>query len=79
MFRLHLHELIFVYAGICLGIILLAAWFHNARRTRHERSMRHGLLKCGLCACEFHDETLIVLPRCPGCNALVERRRLSQL
>ena len=79
MFRLHLHQLIFVYAGLCLGIILLAAWFHNMRRTRRDRAALHGLLKCGLCAYEFQDETASVLPRCPNCDALVERRRLSRL
>ncbi len=79
MFRLQLHELIFVYAGLCLAIIFLAAWFHNMRRTRRDRAGLHDLLKCGLCAYEFQDETKSVLPRCPHCNALVERRRLSRL
>ena len=79
MFRLQLHQLIFVYAGFCLAIILLAAWFHNMRRTRRDRAALHDLMKCGLCAYEFRDETEAAIPRCPNCNALVERRHLSRL
>jgi predicted Zn-ribbon and HTH transcriptional regulator len=79
MFRLELHELLFVYAGLCLGVILLAAFLHNLRRTRREGLALRGLVKCHLCAFEFRDDTGADLPKCPGCGALVNRDRISQL
>ena len=79
MFRLELHELLFVYAGLCLGIILLAAILHNLRRTRREELALRGLVKCHLCGFEFRDDTSAELPKCPCCGALVNRDRLSQL
>lgn len=79
MFRLELHELLFVYAGLCLGIILLASILHNLRRTRREELAMRGLLKCHLCAFEFRDDTGADLPKCPSCGALVNRDRISQL
>ena len=79
MFRLDLHELLFVYAGLCLAVILLAACLHNFHRSSRERAARRALLKCRLCAFEFSDNSEDVLPRCPNCRALTERGRLSQL
>lgn len=79
MFRLELHELLFVYAGVCLGVILLASILHNLRRTRREELALRGLVKCHLCAFEFRDDTGADLPKCPSCGALVNRDRLSQL
>lgn len=79
MFRLQLHELLFVYSGVCLLVILAAACIHNFRRSTRERSARRNLLKCRLCAFEFTETTDIVLPRCPNCGALTERKTLSQL
>lgn len=79
MFRLELHELIFVYAGLSLGIILLAALLHNLRRNRCESQAARGLVKCHLCAFEFRDDTGIELPRCPSCDALADRTRISRL
>ena len=79
MFRLELHELLFVYAGLCLGIVLLAAVLHNIRRNRRESLSVRDLVKCHLCAFEFRDDTGAELPKCPCCGALVNRDRLSQL
>jgi uncharacterized paraquat-inducible protein A len=79
MFRLDLHELLFVYTGLALGIVLLAAWMHNLRRTRHERHALRDLVKCRLCAFDFRDESATERPRCPRCGALVNRERLSTL
>lgn len=79
MFRLELHELLFVYTGLCLGVVLLAAVLHNIRRHRREANAQHGLVKCHLCAFEFRDDTGADLPKCPCCGALVNRDRLSQL
>lgn len=79
MFRLELHQLLFVYAGLCLGIVLLAAVLHNVRRNRRESLAVRTLVKCHLCAFEFRDDTGEDLPKCPCCGALVNRDRLSRL
>ena len=79
MFRLELHQLLFVYIGLSLGAVLLAAWLHNLRRTRRESFALRGILKCRLCAFEFRDESHTEIPRCPRCGALVNRERLSHL
>ena len=79
MFRLELHELLFVYAGLCLGIILIASMLHNIRRSRRERLAHRGLVKCDLCAFEFHDRTDSELAHCPSCGAPVNRDRVSRL
>ncbi|MEO6788688.1 MAG: hypothetical protein ABI318_21410 [Chthoniobacteraceae bacterium] len=79
MFRLELHELLFVYAGLCLGIILLAAVLHNIRRNRREHLAVRGIVKCHLCAFEFRDDTGADLPTCPCCGALTNRDQISRL
>ncbi len=79
MFRLELHEMLFVYTGLCLAIVLLAAVLHNVRRSRREALALRDLAKCHLCAFEFRDDTGAELPKCPCCGALVNRERLSQL
>ena len=79
MFRLDLHELLFVYTGLSLGVVLLAAWLHNLRRTRRESLALRHILKCRLCAFEFRDESHTEFPHCPRCDALVSRERLSHL
>jgi len=79
MFRLDLHELLFVYAGLCLAIILVASVLHNLRRNHRERLAHRSLLKCHLCALEFRDDTRAELAHCPCCGAPVNRDRLSRL
>ncbi len=79
MFRLELHQLLFVYTGLCLGIVLLAAVLHNVRRHRREALAVRDLVKCHLCAFEFRDATGAELPKCPCCGAPANRDRLSQL
>ena len=79
MFRLELHEMLFVYTGLCLAIVLLASVLHNVLRTRRETHALRDLVKCHLCAFEFRAGTGPDLPQCPGCGALVNRERLSQL
>lgn len=79
MFRLELHELLFVYTGLCLAVILLASALHNLKRTRREGLAHRNLLKCHLCAFEFRDETDADLPKCPACGAPVNREPLSRL
>ena len=79
MFRLELHQLLFVYTGLSLGVVLLAAWLHNLRRTRRESLALRDILKCRLCAFEFRDASHAECPRCPRCDGLVNRERLSHL
>jgi predicted Zn-ribbon and HTH transcriptional regulator len=79
MFRLDLHELLFVYTGLCLGIVLLTSVLHNIRRNRRESLANRDLVKCHLCAFEFRDKTGDELPKCPCCGARTSRERLSHL
>ncbi len=79
MIRLQLHEFLILYAGLTLGFIFLAAWIHNLIRTSRDRRARRNILQCQICAHEFRDETKTILPRCPQCQARVERRSLSRL
>jgi predicted Zn-ribbon and HTH transcriptional regulator len=79
MFQFTLHQVIFVYAGLCIAVIAIAVALHSLLRTRRERAALRLVLKCGFCAFEFRDDTTTTLPRCPRCHGLVERRRLSGL
>lgn len=79
MFRLEPHQLLYVYAGLCLLVILIAALVHTARRARSERAALRNVLKCGMCAFRFRNENGLLHPRCPNCGSLVERRRQSRL
>jgi predicted Zn-ribbon and HTH transcriptional regulator len=79
MFQFTLHQLPFVYAGLSIAAIAIAVLLHNLRRTRRERAALRHVLKCTFCAFEFRDETTTILPRCPRCRGLVERRKLSRL
>lgn len=79
MFRLELHEMLFVYTGLCLAIVLLASVLHNVLRTRRETHALRDLVKCHLCAFEFRDTTGDELPKCPCCGAPSTRARISRL
>ena len=79
MFRLDLHELLFVYAGLCLAIILVASVLHNIRRNRRERLAHRGLVKCHICAFEFRDDNGSDLAHCPCCGAPANRDPVSRL
>ena len=79
MFQFSLHQLLFVYGGLCVVVIGVLVLFQSLRRTRRERAALRNVLKCGFCAFEFREESNTVLPRCPRCNGLVERRRVSGL
>jgi predicted RNA-binding Zn-ribbon protein involved in translation (DUF1610 family) len=79
MFRVEPHQLLFIYAGLGLAVIFLAALLHTKRRSGRERAAMREMIKCGLCAFRFRDETRMVHPRCPNCGALVERKRHSAL
>ncbi len=79
MFRLELHELLFVYTGLCLGIVLLASVLHNLRRNRRESLAVRDVVKCHICAFEFLDQSGTDLPECPCCGARTSRTQISRL
>jgi hypothetical protein len=79
MFRVEPHQLLFIYAGVGVALIFVAALLHTLRRVRVERNALRGTMKCGMCAFHFRDGTGMVHPRCPECGALVERKRHSAL
>jgi len=79
MFRVEPHQLLFIYAGLGLAVILIAALLHARRRAALERGALREMVKCSLCAFRFRNTTNLVHPRCPNCGALVERKPLSSL
>ena len=79
MFRVEPHQLLYVYAGIGVLVVFIAALVHTVRRVRREREGMHGVMKCGICAVQFRNDKNLVHPRCPNCGALVEKRRPSRL
>lgn len=79
MIRLSLHELLFVYTGVCLAVVLVASIIHNLHRRRRENEALLGVVKCHLCAFEFRDETDAEFPECPACHARSNRDMISRL
>ena len=79
MFRVEPHQLLFIYAGLGLAVIFLAAFLHARRRSALERAALNEMLKCGLCAYRFRNTSGLLHPRCPNCRALVERKPHSKL
>jgi hypothetical protein len=79
MFRVEPHQLLFIYAGLGIGVIVVAALLHARRRAAIERAALRDVVKCGLCAFRFRNTNGLVHPRCPSCGALVERKRLPSL
>ena len=43
------------------------------------RIMFRHVLRCGMCAFQFEDKSVTLLPRCPRCGSLNERYRISRL
>lgn len=79
MIRVTLSYLVLIYFVLMLGPILFA-WLQNEwRRQRRERAAFRHVLRCALCSFEFEDKTAAVLPRCPRCDCVNERSRLSRL
>ena len=79
MFRVEPHQLLYIYAGLGVLLVFIAALVHTARRYRREREGLRNVLKCGMCAFRFRNEKNLVHPRCPNCGSLVERKRSSML
>ena len=79
MIRVSLTYLVLIYLLLMLGPIITAWLFTEWRRQRRERAAFIHVIRCGICAHEFKDETNALLARCPHCSSLNERYRLSRL
>lgn len=79
MFRLEPHQLLFVYAGLGIALVFIAALIHTIRRARRERAALRDVMRCGMCGFQFRNERQLVTPRCPNCGSLVEKKRQSSL
>jgi hypothetical protein len=79
LIRVSLNYLVPIYLVLMLAPIVGAWLVGEWRRLRRERAAFRHVLRCRLCTSEYVDETDALLPRCPHCGALNERRQLSQL
>jgi hypothetical protein len=79
MFRLEAHQLLYVYTGLGVAIVLIGAMLHGISRIRRERSALRNVVKCGMCAFQFRNVNGLVHPRCPNCASLVEQKEQSRL
>ena len=79
MIRVSLSYLVLIYLVLMLAPIFSAWLFTEWHRQRRERAAFRHVLRCKLCACEYADATTALLPRCPHCGALNERRQLARL
>ena len=78
MIRVSLSYLVCIYLGLML-VPILGAWLLSEwRRQRRERAAFRHVLRCQLCAGEYADGTSTILPRCPHCGALNERKQLPR-
>lgn len=79
MIRVSLSYLIVFYLGLLLGPIFCAWIFHEWRRQRRERAAFRKVIRCGICAFDFVDDSTTLLTRCPRCANLNERFEITQL
>lgn len=79
MIRLTLGTLVFVGLAVMLGGIFAAWILSEWRRQRRERRSFEHVYRCATCGCEFEDSTDESLARCPRCDSLNERYRVSRL
>jgi hypothetical protein len=79
MFRLEAHQLLYVYTGLGVAVVLIGAMIHGISRIRRERAALQDVVKCGMCAFQFRNVKSLVHPRCPNCGSLVEVKQQSRL
>ena len=79
MIHVTLSYLVLLYLLLMLGPVV-CAWMLSEweRRRRESAAFRHVLL-CTLCSLEFQDTSRAILPRCPRCGCVNERRQISRL
>ena len=79
MFRVSLTLLVFVYLFLFLTTVFgLWIWYELKRQRRERVAVLHRV-RCSICAFQFEDHTEELLPRCPRCGCLNERRKVSLL
>ncbi|MBE2204790.1 MAG: hypothetical protein IAE94_10675 [Chthoniobacterales bacterium] len=75
MIRIELTWLVFVCLLVFLsGIFIVWIGYEVARRRAASRSLAKRL-RCRVCSMEFSDASQVVLPACPRCGSLNERRK----
>lgn len=79
MIPVSLSVLVCIYLGGMVALIFLAWAASETQRRRRERLAFENVLKCPACGCQFQDDSGALLPRCPRCGDLNERRPLSRL
>lgn len=74
MIQVSLSVLVFIYLFLFLSVVFsiwIAVGWSKQRRERH--AVRHRV-RCVLCAFDFEAPPEEILPRCPRCGSLNERR-----
>jgi hypothetical protein len=79
MIRVSLNYLVLIFLVLMLAPIAGAWLIGEWKRLRRERAAFRHVLRCRLCAGEFLDATDVLLPRCPHCGAVNERRQPARL
>jgi predicted RNA-binding Zn-ribbon protein involved in translation (DUF1610 family) len=75
MIRIELSWLVFICLLVFLsGIFFVWISYEIARRQTAKRALRNRL-RCAVCSMEFADDSQDVLPACPRCGSLNERRK----
>jgi uncharacterized paraquat-inducible protein A len=79
MIRIELPTLIFIYLYLAV-IVIGALWLVDGWRgqKRKKQALRYAV-RCTICASIFEDKTNELLPRCPRCGSLNERRNFGGL
>lgn len=79
MIRIELPTLIFIYLYLSV-IVIGCLWLLDAWRVqkRKKQALRYAV-RCTICASIFEDKTNELLPRCPRCGSLNERRNFGGL
>ena len=79
MIRIELPTLIFIYLFLSV-IVIGGLWLFDGWRVqkRKKQALRYAV-RCTICASIFEDKTNELLPRCPRCGSLNERRNFGGL
>jgi hypothetical protein len=79
MIRIELPTLIFIYLYLAV-IVIGGLWFLDSWRSRKRKkqALRYTV-RCTICASIFEDKTNELLPRCPRCGCMNERRNFGGL
>ncbi len=79
MITLSLSWVVLFYLALFV-IAVAGVWFiYVFGRHRHEREFLRFRVLCRICATEFEDRSSEVLPKCPVCGSLNERKQIERL